>query len=119
MKNKLSLCLLCCLFLGGAVSYGQNKSTVKFGKVSAADFDLSAHKFDSSAEAVVIADIGSSVFNGNDKGRFSLEFKRFKRMKILRKSASGYDAATVNISLYISGQDVEKLEELKAVTYNL
>lgn len=119
LKRKLNLLILCCLFLGQAVTYGQNKSTAKFGKVTPADFNLSAHKFDSSAGAVVIADIGSSTFQGNTKGRFSLEFRRFKRMKILRKNGGGYDAATVTISLYISGQDVEKLEGLKAVTYNL
>jgi hypothetical protein len=119
MNKKLSLLILCCLFLGQALTYGQNKSTAKFGKITAADFNLSAQKFDSSADAVVIADIGSSTFQGNNKGRFSLEFRRFKRVKILRKSSGGYDAATVTVSLYTLGQDVEKLEGLKAVTYNL
>src|ERR1700733_6131213 len=116
-KIPLVLCILCCLFLGQSLVYGQNKSTARFGKIAPADFDLSAQKFDSSADAVVIADIGSSVFLGNNKGRFSLEFRRFKRMKILRKS--GFEAATVLISLYSSGEDVEKLEGLKAITYNL
>jgi Domain of Unknown Function with PDB structure (DUF3857)/Transglutaminase-like superfamily/Domain of Unknown Function with PDB structure (DUF3858) len=117
MKKTLNLSILCCLFFGQLAVYGQNKSTAKFGKIMPADFNISAQPFDSSADAVVIADIGSSGFVGNNKGRFSLEFRRFKRMKILNKS--GYEAAKVIISLYSSGEDVEKLEGLKAVTYNL
>lgn len=117
MKKTLSLFILCCLVLVQVSLFGQNKSTAKFGKITPAEFNLSAQKFDSGADVVVIADIGSSIFVGNNKGRFSLEFHRFKRMKILNKS--GYEAATVTISLYSSGENVEKLEGLKAVTYNL
>jgi len=95
----------------------QEKSPCKFGKVSPADFNLPSGRYDSGAEAVVIADIGSSEFLGNSKGWFSLEFKHYRRMKILNKK--GFDAATVEIPLYVSGTAEEKLESLKAVTYNL
>jgi len=95
----------------------QEKTPVKFGKVSPADFDLSAYKFDSSANAVVIADVGRSEFVGNTKGWFSLEFRHYKRIKILNRN--GFDAATVAIPLYTSGMDIEKVNGLKAVTYNL
>lgn len=97
---------------------GQDKSNVKFGKVSSADFATKMYSIDSSADAVIIADIGATEFVGNLKGWFSLEFKHYKRIHILKKN--GYDVADVSIQLYDNGQGgEEKLEKLKAVTYNL
>src|SRR5258708_7423080 len=112
--------LLLFIFLGlgaGALKgIAQDKSPVRFGKITPADFDLSNRKFDSGATAVVIADIGSSDFEGNNKGWFSLQFKHFRRVKILNKN--GFDAANVEIPLYISGTPGEKLQRLKTVPYN-
>ena len=98
-------------------TFGQEKSPVKFGKVSATDFDLSKYKFDTSVSAVVISDVGSSAFEGNTKGWFTLVFKHQKRIKILKKS--GFDAASISIPLYSSGTSVEKILNLQANTYNL
>lgn len=95
----------------------QEKLPVKFGRVSVEDFDLSKNKFDSSADAVVIADVGNSSFVGNNKGWFSLVYKRQKRIKILNKN--GFDAATEEILLYSDGGNEEKLDNLKASTYNM
>jgi hypothetical protein len=105
---------LCCVQLTAGA---QTKSPVRFGKIAPADFDLSASKYDSGAAVVVIADIGNSSFEGNNNGWFSLQFHHFKRIKILNRS--GFDAATVDIPLYSSGNSVEKVDGLKAVTYNL
>lgn len=95
----------------------QDRSPVKFGKISAADFKTKVYSIDSSASAVIIADIGSSEIAGNLKGWFSIEFKHFKRVHILNKN--GYDLANVEILLYSEGNNEEKLENLKAHTYNL
>ena len=95
----------------------QEKSPVRYGRITPADFNLPAGRYDSGAEAVVIADIGSSEFVGNSKGWFSLEFRHFKRIKIINKK--GFDAATVEIPLYLSGSAVETVGSLKAITYNL
>jgi hypothetical protein len=95
----------------------QEKLNFKYGKVSPADFDLSKNKFDTSVSAVVIADVGSSGFDGNTKGWFSLSFKKQTRIKILNKN--GFDAANVEIPLYFSGQAEEKVSYLKASTYTL
>ncbi|HTI08513.1 MAG TPA: hypothetical protein VL832_08140, partial [Puia sp.] len=60
------------IFLGLAAGplrgTAQEKSPVRFGKITPADFDLSTRKYDSDATAVVIADVGSSDFVGNNKG---------------------------------------------------
>ncbi len=98
-------------------TYAQDKSPHKYGKVSPEDFKTTVYSIDSSANAVVIAHIGSTELVGNSKGWFSLEFKVYKRMHILNKN--GYDIANVNIQLYTNGQSEEKLDKLKATTYNL
>jgi hypothetical protein len=97
--------------------YSQGKAPIKFGKIDPSDFNLSKHSFDTSAGAVIIADVGSSYFEGNNSGSFNLVFKHQRRIKILSKN--GFDAATVNISVYVDGDGEEKLLNLKAYTYNL
>jgi len=98
-------------------SQAQDKSPVKFGKISTADLKTRVYSIDSNASAVIIADIGSSEIAGNLKGWFSIVFKHFKRIHILSKK--GYDLANVEILLYTEGNSMEKLENLKAHTYNL
>ena len=95
----------------------QDRSPVKFGKISAADLKTKIYSIDSNASAVIIADIGSSEITGNPKGWFSIEFKHFKRIHILNKNA--YDLANVEILLYTEGLNEERLGNLKAHTYNL
>lgn len=97
----------------------QNKSNVNFGKVAIKDFSLEGIKVDTSYGAVVIADIGRSVFEANKKGYFSLVFKRQRRVLIL--NSKGFDIATVNITLYKDRTDdrEETLLSLKASTYNI
>ncbi|MGB3006647.1 MAG: transglutaminase domain-containing protein, partial [Chitinophagaceae bacterium] len=75
------------------------------------------YEIDSSAQAVVLADIGFSTIEGNDKGWFSLVHKHFKRVHILNKNA--YDLANVSIGIYTNGEAEEELDKLKAITYNL
>jgi len=98
--------------------FAQEKLDVKFGKITPGDFSLSADKFDSGANAVVIADIGNTSFVGNTKGFFTLVFTRFLRIKIINKN--GFDVGERRISLYHNKEgDVEKLSLLKGSTFNL
>ena len=98
-------------------NHAQEKSKIKFGKISPEDFENKVYSLDSNANAIVLSDIGSTEIQGNYKGWFSLEFKRHKRIHILNKN--GYDAANVEIGIYSSGSMEEDLQGLKAVTYNL
>jgi hypothetical protein len=107
----------CFFLLSTAIVNAQDKAPAKYGKISPADFDLAAGNLDSAANAVIIADVGSSSFEGNSKGWFTLEFHHYKRIKIRNKN--GFDAGTVVIPLYVSGNATEKVQGLKAVTYNL
>jgi Domain of Unknown Function with PDB structure (DUF3857)/Transglutaminase-like superfamily len=116
MKLYWLLALLLCTYLTPTAA--QEKSPVKFGKISPADFATKVYPIDSNANAVVIADIGNSEIVGNTKGFFSIKHKHFKRVHILNKN--GYDAANVSVYLYsISNDREEELQSLKAYTYNL
>lgn len=115
MNFKLIICGIACLT--ALQNFAQEKSKIKFGKVTADDFKQNVYSLDSSANAIVIADIGSTEMIGNTKGGFSLEFKKFRRVHILNKN--GYDLADVSIFLYTKDEDEEQLKSLKAVTFNL
>ncbi len=118
MKSKN----LICLFFSGLTLLcslrGQEKLSIKFGKISPADFDLSRDKFDTSVSAVIIADIGSTAFEGNSKSNMTMVFTRFMRVKILNKN--GFRIANYAIRLYHNNQGrEEKIADLKASTFNL
>jgi hypothetical protein len=115
MKKKLLFLFTCLCIVCFAPA--QEKSKIKFGNVKPEDFQNKLYAIDSSADAVVIADIGSTEFVGNKNGRFSLLFKNYRRVHIL--NAKGYDIANVEIPLYANGENEEELQNLKAVTYNL
>jgi hypothetical protein len=115
MKRRL---LIFGLF-GGLFSlqnFAQEKPPVRFGKINAGDFNQTKYSIDSAANAVIIADVGSTEMVDNGKGGFALQFKNYRRARILTKN--GYDIANVTIPLYTDGRDEEKLNSLRAVTYN-
>ncbi len=114
MRSHVSLLILLCLFV--STTQAQDKVQVKFGSVKAEDFKK-VYSIDSSAGAVIIADVGNTRIIGNTKGWFSWEFVHFKRIHILNKSA--FDVSNVTIPLYSNGDDEEELVKLKAYTYNL
>jgi hypothetical protein len=85
--------------------------------VTPEDFNVNTATLDSAADAVIIADFGTTEFEGDNKGSFSLVFKHSKRIKIIKKQ--GFEAGTVTIPIYLSGNVAEKIEGLRAATYNL
>ena len=98
-------------------TYAQESPFPKFGKVTAEHLQTKVYAIDSAADAVVLSDVGEAAIEGNSKGGFSVMTTRHKVVHVLTKN--GYDEATVEIYLYTSGTAEEKLEDLKAVTYNL
>jgi Domain of Unknown Function with PDB structure (DUF3857)/Domain of Unknown Function with PDB structure (DUF3858)/Transglutaminase-like superfamily len=95
----------------------QDKLPVKFGKVTPDDFKVTAAELDTGADVVVVADYGTSTFDGNASGWFNLVFHHSKRIRILKRT--GFNAATIEIPLYIKGAEIEKITSLKASTYTL
>lgn len=110
------LAAACCL-LCSPLLRAQDKLPVKFGKVTPEDFNVAVTGPDSAAGAVVIADYGTSSFEGSPRGWFDIVFKHSCRIKILRQT--GFDAATIRIPLYVSGNESEKIVGLRAATYIL
>jgi hypothetical protein len=105
--------IVLCLFVS-TVSFSQEKLNIKFGKITAADFEVNSPLIDSNTNAIVLADIGNTEFEGNNKEWFSLVFTRHKRIKILNNK--GFDAANISIYLYSQNNEVEKIEDIKAFT---
>ena len=115
-RRKILLLVISCM-TSSTISLAQDKIPVKFGKLAPQDFNVRPGGADSAADAMIVADFGTSEFEGNQKGWFTLVFKRSVRIKIINRK--GFEAATVTIPLFVSGTDAEKLVTLKASTYNL
>jgi hypothetical protein len=107
-----TLLFLCASILLSIPVLSQEKVNVKFGKVSPEDFAPKLYAIDSNANAVVIADVGSSKIIGNNKGWFSLEYNRYCRVRLLNKN--GFDVATQEVELYSEGENEERLSDLRA-----
>src|SRR5438128_2549859 len=92
------------LLLAPLVLSAQNeqKTKIRFGKVTPEDFDVKSALIDSNTNAIVISDVGYTSFNADaNNKKFSLDFKREKRIKLLNKN--GFDLATMIIPLYTQG----------------
>ena len=98
-------------------SNSQQQKEPKFGEVKPSDFAPTAYSIDSTANAVILFDYGSSYYEGDTKGGFSVIFKRHKKIRILNKNA--FDVADIKLSLYADGMMEEKIDELQACTYTL
>ncbi|MFZ4056922.1 MAG: DUF3858 domain-containing protein [Ferruginibacter sp.] len=100
------------------VVIAQDNTPFKYGDVTATDFSYSKFPVDTSSGAIILSDVGSSNFEGNSKGWFSLIYKVHRRVKVFNQK--GHDLANVSIPLYRSSIDnmEETLEKIKGVTYN-
>jgi hypothetical protein len=114
---RLVLAVLCSIFTLTAFCQKESSPFTKFGKISITDLQKKVYAIDSNANAVVLSDIGSATVEGNSKGWFSIVSTHHKVVHILNKN--GYDEANVEIHLYTNGDDEEKVQSIKAVTYNL
>lgn len=94
---------------------GQPKPIYSFQKVTEADFHPQSPLVNESADAVVLADVGSVEFEGNSKGWFTYVFKRQKR--ILIRKLPAMELATIRIGLYRDNDGQEKLDKISAVSY--
>ena len=116
--KTVALHLLLVLFLANPYALlSQEKINIKYGKIDPAAFTLPDSEYLKGADAVFLADIGSSQFEGNTKSWFTLEYKRHVRIKI--NNSNGFDAADFAIPMYFDGGNEERLTQLKGTTYNL
>ena len=104
------------MLLACAPTFSQ-KVPIKFGDIPIGDMKMTVYPNDSSAEAVVLCDYGTSQIEYNQNDVFVLNFERIRRIKILTKD--GLSHAEFNIPLWRDGDREERLNGLKVVTYNL
>lgn len=95
----------------------QEAPKVKFGKVSPEEVKMTVYEQDTTAEAVILFDDGSSYVKYTPSNGFMLNYDRFVRIKILKQT--GTDWGNFSIPLYSSGQNKEEIVLIKGVTFNL
>ncbi|MEY4902880.1 MAG: hypothetical protein RLZZ292_695, partial [Bacteroidota bacterium] len=110
---KLLLAVVfCCAVLQGALAQKKELKT-KFGKISDEEMAMPSYKSDPEAAAVVLFDKGRVFYTYNDRVGWTQTYERHKRVKIFKKE--GYDEANVSFVYNVNA----KIEDVKAVTYNL
>jgi len=119
MKNKkirkLSRTLLTLiLIIGIQTAYSQTHSQI-FGNVTLAEVQMEEYSEDASAEAVVLYDIGESVFDLTSGG-WQIIFSKRTKIKIF--SDAGLKQGTISIPYYIEGLNEESVLDIEAWTYN-
>ena len=92
-------------------------SNPKFGKIDPSELSRKSYDKDTTADALMLFDCGSSNFILSPLQEFKFEFTRHFCIKIFKKSAFKY--ADFSFRLYNSGTRKEEITGLKAVTYNL
>jgi len=108
-----------CLCLLYTFCPAQDKAKDTWGKINSADFTapVPSSVVTAGTGAIILSDVGSISFVGNQIGWFSHVYQRHTRIKILNKSA--LDLATVAVEFYNPSENPEKLTEVKATAYNL
>jgi hypothetical protein len=108
------LSLAICLVI--SVATKAQKSPVKFGDIPMSDMTMTIYDKDSSAAAVMLVNYGEAYLTVNSDQAL-MKFERHVRIKILNKE--GLSWADVTIPLFYSGSTEERLNGLKASTFNL
>lgn len=113
--NLFKTALVFIALAGLAFPLSAQDEAYEFEKVTESDF-IRPPGIDTAAEAVVIADIGSTKFDYGSKG-FYLIFHRRTRILILKPTGVSY--STILIPLYKNDNDRESVRSFKGTTYNL
>ena len=99
--------------------FAQQKSPIKFGKVTQNELDMKYYSKDSTAEAVVLYDY-ADVYLDYDRNLEVLNFisKYHIRIKVLKKSGLATANRTISYNLNRSGNE-EIIKEIEGYTYNI
>jgi len=112
MKKFVSLfCFSCFIQLAVGQTF-----THEFGKYSGEEFQLQQYAKDTTAEAVVLYDIGRSYFIENNNDELDLIFERKMKIKVFSKA--GLKWAQIAIPYYEENDKYEEISDLQGNTYN-
>jgi hypothetical protein len=103
--------------IGFFVTVYPQKPPIKFGEVPEEALTMKSYPADSTAEAVVLADYGTSVISYSPQVGFELFFERTRRIKVLTEAGKKW--ADFSIQLYRDNAMSEKVVSIKGVTMNL
>ena len=103
------------LFISIQIFSQKKNDDYKFGNVTQQELEMTVYKKDTTANAVVLYENGSSEFIEKG-GRIMLRTTYYKKIKIL--NSSGFDFATVTIDLYYKDSRKERVDKISAVTHN-
>lgn len=116
MKTQIALFML--YFLFSSKLYSQEAPKVKFEKISEVELTMNVYEPDTTAEAVILYDEGSSYVQYDlTEEQFKLHFSRFVRVKILKQT--GTDWGNFKILNYSHNQNKEEIQGIKGITFNL
>jgi len=108
------------IILFTSLSIHAQEPSIKFGKVNKDELFMKKYDADTSADAVILADIGYLKFaynNSSGSKGFVYIFERHLRIKIFNKNA--YDYANNEIILHHNKSRKEQITKFKAYTFNL
>jgi hypothetical protein len=112
---RIRLALITIFILSLAKGFSQEKDSIPApGQIDKKDLQMTVCAFDSSAEAMVLFDVGKMVFK--DYAIINTNYTRHVRIKIL--SFKGLEQARIKIP-YLKGERGEKLMIEEAQTFNL
>jgi len=104
------------IVIGPIGLFGQDSLRSGWGQILPEDFHPNSAVVDSSANVVVLADVGHAEMAGSSTGWHVL-FNRYRRLLIRNKK--GYDAAKIAVSFNPDLDGNGKLASLRANIYNL
>lgn len=117
MRTNLSKTLVACIsafFILNVIS--AQVTPEEFGKITPELLKMKFYDKDPLADAIILSDVANTRFIPLD-GTFDVVFERTTRIKIFKQSA--FDVAEIEIPYYFEGNKVERVSEIKAITYNL
>jgi hypothetical protein len=109
--------LIFCIVLCTLNCFSQKEEKIKFGDISAKDFQPNYKALDSNAQAVILYDAGSAKYEGNNESWFNVIYTYHKRVQLINKNA--FNEATIEIPLYKGENAEDNIEKLEAATYVL
>lgn len=99
------------------ISNAQEKYSEEYGKITQHEISMTEYAADPEAEAVVIYEIGTNYFQGDDNRGFLLHKERRTKIKVLK--AAGTEYAKIEIPFYTDSRNGESVIDIEATVYNL
>lgn len=113
---KQTILSIAIFFLISIPLFAQEPPKIRFEKVSEEEIKMTFYEPDTTAEAVILFDEGSSEVKYDIDMGFMLTYNRFVRIKILKQTGTHW--GDFSIPLYSSVKKQELIGSLKGTTFN-